>query len=229
MLINHANINWNIVEYEIFKNAKTLILGSFNPNQPNQNDNTDYYYGRNSNYFWKVLGAIIHENESHYHNNIEHKITAMLEYKFCFSDIVESIEVECLNNPALEHLFVDTKIFKNFSDSILFTSNPNFNNNIINIVRNYNINIPDLINQYPNISRIIHTLGNSRISQDFITNPIENNIVGNLGFQAVINQIVNLDIDFNPISFSPSQIAVNRGGQVYRNNLAGWLQYNIGF
>ena len=45
MIINHVAIVNGWDRKEILENSETLILGSFNPFNPN-GDNTDYYYGR---------------------------------------------------------------------------------------------------------------------------------------------------------------------------------------
>lgn len=81
MIIEHASVNW---ENYIPKNVKTLILGSFNPN--NLNNNTDYYYGRSSNYFWKVIADILNYNEDYFCGNLERKVEIMEKYGFCFLD-----------------------------------------------------------------------------------------------------------------------------------------------
>ena len=61
MIINHSTIEHKWETIENFTIAKTLILGSFNPFNPN-GDNTDFYYGRCTNYFWKTIAEIKNMN-----------------------------------------------------------------------------------------------------------------------------------------------------------------------
>jgi len=64
MIIKHAAIEDKWLNEKVTKllyNSKTLVLGSFNPN--NQGNNTDFYYGRCSNFFWKIIAEIEGRNE----------------------------------------------------------------------------------------------------------------------------------------------------------------------
>ena len=121
--------------------------------------------------------------------------------------------------------FRDLKIFTEFSDSVLFTSDTNFQGNNINVQRNYNNYIFEFIEiNKPN--RIIHTLGNNKIKINLTTKPKENNL-GINGFQGFVDLIVENCEHFETISKSPSGRAVNVGGQNYYQNLKEWLQNNL--
>ena len=208
---------------EIFLNANTLILGSFNPFNPNS-VNPDYYYGRESNYFWKELATISNQESNYFYNSLQRKKDFLLEHNICLLDIIEEVEILEINqNVELLHQFVEENIFTDYTDQILFTSKTKFESTIKNISlsRRYNRNIFDLLNQ-GNIHKIFHTMGNSRINTNFIAKPKETALEGD-GFQMFINSIKNLGIHFEPISFSPSRYAVNRGGEVYRERLRNWL------
>lgn len=216
MIIEHASVNW---KNYIPKKVKTLVLGLFNPNNPL--NNTDYFYGRSSNYFWKVIADILEFNEDYFCGNYERKVEVMEKYGFCFLDLISSISVNGINENH-ENNFKNVKIFKEYSDGVLFTSNTNFRGHNINVQRIYNIEILNFINaHYP--KRIIHTLGNTRINNNFHSRPVE--------LQNFINQILAISEQsnaiFNPISYSPSGRAVRVGGINYYQNLKNWLQDNL--
>jgi len=216
MEVQHASATW---ENYIPKKVNTLVLGSFNPNNPL--NNTDYFYGRSSNYFWKVIADILEFNEDHFCGNYERKIEIMEKYGFCFYDLISSINIFGINENH-ENDFKQIKIFADYSDGVLFTSNTQFHDNNINLNRIYNIEILNFINNYkPN--KIIHTLGNTRINNNFHSRPVE--------LQNFINQILAISEQsnaiFNPISYSPSGRAVRVGGINYYQNLKNWLQDNL--
>lgn len=227
MQINHIAIenNWNLVN--VFQNAKTLILGSFNPFNPN-GDNTDYYYGRYTNYFWRALAEITNRHPNYFFNHLELKLEFMVNHKFCFLDVINSIEILSGNNQEVPiNNFVQRKILTEFSDQVLFTTRTTFEDTLISVTRTYNNDIIPILQQ-GNIQRIIHTMGNNTIGLNFETKWKENNF-GINGFQGFINSIRNLnqDIDFVAQSYSPSGRAVKVGGQDYLNELKIWLNENL--
>ena len=219
MIIEHASINWHI---HIPNKVKTLILGSFNPN--NSHNNTDYYYGRSSNYFWKTMANLLGENEDYFCGDYERKIEIMDKYEFCFLDLISDINITGFNEMH-EINFKDQKIFTEYSDNVLFTSNTNFQENNINVSRNYNHEILQFINDY-NPKRIVHTLGNNTIDVNFNTKWKEYNL-GLNGFQGFINTIIENCEYFEQISYSPSGRAVRVGGHANFQNLRAWIQQNL--
>ena len=226
MIIRHAALEneWNT--NEILQNANKLILGSFNPFNIN-GDNADYYYGRYTNYFWKALAELNNLNPNIFFNNLDLKLEYMRSYRFCFLDVIDSIEIECeQNNQLIINDFINKKIYSEFSDQVLFTSRTLFQNNVITVNRTYNQSIIDLLQQ-GGIQRVIHTMGNNTIGIDFRTKWQENRLGAN-GFQGFINQIRNQNsINFTPQSFSPSGRAIKTGGPNYYTNLKDWLLNNI--
>ena len=227
MIVDHiAKVQgWNINE-EVFQNAQTLILGSFNPNKPV--GNTDYYYGRGTNYFWKAIAEIYSLHVDHFLNNKTRKIEFMTRYKFCFLDVINSVEITSNdNNESILSEFINEKIYAEFSDQILFTTNTRFKNNGISLTRLYNDSILNRLDE-GNIKTVIHTMGNNRIAKDFHATPQENSLHEH-GFQGFINRIKNhrTDVNFVPLSFSPSRRAVNNGGSDYKINLKNWLHEHI--
>lgn len=227
MEIHHSLVNWNLENLNsISKKSKTLILGSFNPNNPNPNENTDFYYGRNTNHFWKSIIRNLNLPENHFTNNRQNKIDCMDKYKFYFFDIINSINLTC-NDENILNQYVNQHIYNNYADNELFRVFPfNFNNQLISKTLEFNYQIIDFLERNK-ITKVIHTLGNSRIGNNLIARPI--NI--NLGFNPFVTQIVNTcndnEIEFVATSFSPSQIAVNLGGQDYRDNLDNWIFHNV--
>ncbi len=219
MIITHASIdnNWN----HYFDNAETLILGSFNPNNPY--GNTDYYYGRRTNYFWRAIAQLNNLHPDIFLDNLELKYEYMRINRFCFLDLINSIEITTDSSQNLLNEFTDKKIFKEFTDQTLFTSKTNFNGGKIIISRNYNLEIPNLVRN-SGIIKIAHTLGNNRISNQFRTNPREKRL-GQNGFESLINQIHDINnINFISNSVSPSGYAVNTGGERHFEELKNWLR-----
>lgn len=227
MNINHSLINWNLNQFNnIHNRAKTLILGSFNPNNPNPEENTDFYYGRNTNHFWKSIARNLNLDINFFTNNIENKLEYMDKYEFTFYDLINSIDFICNDEFSLNQ-YVNQNIFTNYSDNELFRVRAiNHNGELIHKNLNFNYAILDLL-QNKTLKKVIHTTGNNRITQNLIANPVNQN----LGLAPFINQIIETSnengILFVPISYSPSQIAVNLGGELYMNNLDNWIRENV--
>lgn len=226
MEIRHLALEngWN--SNEILQNANKLILGSFNPFM-NNGENADYYYGRRTNYFWRIMAEIEDLNPEYYLNNLDLKLECMNRFGFCFLDLISSINITCQgNDEAIIERFVRRKIYKEFSDQVLFTTSTKFESKKLNVSRVYNQDVLDLIQQ-GNIRKVIHTLGNNTIDLGFGTKPKEKNL-GVDGFQGFVNQIVNQN---NAVviseSYSPSGRAVKGGGSNYLNELKQWLRVHI--
>lgn len=223
MVINHVCKTNNWIKPQEIKGVKTLILGSFNPYNPS-GVNADYFYGRSSNYFWKVIASLIDKKEDHFTANFENKMEVMEHFKFCFLDVISAIDVtNPNNNELLVDKFVYEHIFTNFNDSKLFTTN--HAKAAVIIQRKYNFEIIDSIEQLE-IKKIIHTMGQDTIKTNFKTKPSEKGLKAN-GFQGYIDSIRNSDVYFEPISFSPSKYAVHRGGQEFLSKLTNWIKENL--
>lgn len=190
MEILHSLVNWDLESLNaISKASKTLILGSFNPNNPNPNQNTDFYYGRNTNHFWKSIARNLNLPENHFFNNLQNKKDYMAKYKFFFFDLIKSIDLEC-NNIDVLNRFVDQHIFTNYSDNVLFKVYPyNFEDHLICKKIYFNNQIIEFLEQNQ-IAKVIHTLGNSRINTNLVAKPLSLN----LGFNPFVNQIVNTSL-----------------------------------
>ncbi len=228
MIIKHSAIEDNWLNEKVKKllyNSKTLVLGSFNPN--NQGNNTDFYYGRCSNFFWKVIANIEGKKEQYYCNSIKNKFEAMEKHSFCFLDIIDSIEISSKSSANIIQDFVQNKIYTGYSDSVLFTSNKKYKNNTVGVKRTYNKLVLDVLKN-GTINKVIHTLGNSTIGKDFITKPVEK-ALGNEGFQGYWNSLMSSknNIDFIRESYSPSAYAVRKLGAENYSNMKSWFETNL--
>ena len=226
MKINHVAYELPWYREDIYNKATTLILGSFNPYNPNDN-NADYYYGRSSNYFWSSIAEIIGNDFDFFFNNLERKQQAMLDCKFCFLDVISTIEIssEKADSELLQE-YVTKKIFAGFSDQVLFTSQTHYNGVSISLRRTYNPDVLKILDS-GKINKIIHTMGNNRISKNLKVKPVELN-KGYEGFQEYINKIESTpDVVFVRESFSPSARAINRNRIKNLENLKAWLNANL--
>lgn len=229
MKIKHAAIENNWMDEKmtsLLYNSNKLVLGSFNPHNPT--NNTDFYYGRCSNFFWKVIAEIEGKNEQHYCNNIQLKMEAMEKYSFCFLDLIDSIEISSTNaDTQIIEDFVENKIYTGYSDSVLFTSNTAYKNTTINVKRTYNKMVLDVLDR-GNLKKLVHTLGNSRIDEEFITKPVETRF-GDDGFQGYWNSIINRNKDVEVIrkSYSPSAYAVRKLNKVNYASMKSWFEKHI--
>jgi hypothetical protein len=226
MIINHVALENEWDKKEIFDNAKTLILGSFNPFNPN-GDNTDFYYGRCTNYFWKTIAEIKKMNPNIFFNNLELKLDIMRQYKFCFLDLINSIEINHINNnDRLIQEFINKKIYAGYTDQTLFTSNTSYNGEQINLKRNYNHRIFEIL-QEGKIQKVIHTMGNITIGIMFETKWKEKKL-GDTGFQGIIDQLkYHKSINFISESYSPSGRVVKVKGEEYKLVLKNWINKNL--
>ena len=224
--VNHVSINKEWYNPEIYKNATTLVLGSFNPLNPNDNKNTDYYYGRSSNHFWKSIARNCNLNEDYFCNDFEKKTNFMKTHNFCFYDIIDSIEFICENEKNLDN-YIEDKVFLNFLDQNIFKTKTR-GLNPVGIIRNYNKDVLELLKR-GNINKIIHTMGNITISTDLKTNPVEK-IKNNEGLQGYINSINMIceerEIDFIKKSYSPSQYAI-KTKKVTIEDLDNWINQHV--
>jgi hypothetical protein len=212
---------------DLLLNAETLVLGSFNPHNPNGN-NADFYYGRYSNFLWKVIAVLTNKDEQFYCNRLDRKIEAMQEYSFCFLDLISSIEVSTnTTDESITDHFLDQKIFSGYSDNVLFTTQTTFQNQKVQVKRNYNEEIGPILKN-GKFKRVIHTLGNTTINQDLKTKPLEKNRKDS-GFQGYWNKVIasSNTTTFIRESYSPSAYAIRKlGGENY-NQLTKWIGSNL--
>lgn len=139
-------------------------------------------------------------------------------------DVIDSIDISANDNEILNE-YISNNIFQNYLDQKLFTSKTSFKDHKIEIKRNYNQRIINIL-ESKNLKKVIHTMGNNRIKSDFSTSPKEIGL-GNDGFQNFIKSIKNHSIEFVNSSFSPSSYAVNKGGSEYKKHLKEWMKKSL--
>lgn len=228
LTVQHQSVvlNWNNVKVD---NPKTIVLGSFNPFESKLNA-VDYYYGRSKNHFWKSIATIIGKEENWFFDSQEglnRKIASMKNSFICF-DVIENIEISSTNLNDINS-YVESNVYSNFLDSKIWTtktSSPNGNSVILE--RKYNQYVIDYLKKSESISKIIHTMGVNRISNNN-TSPVEKNLKLN-GFSGYINQILHIcrekNIEFVFESLSPSDYAI-KSGKVIRKDLEYFLSKHI--
>ena len=153
--IEHLN---NISKWDNLQinNPKTLVIGSFNPYNPNLKSQTEFYYGRNQNRFWSTIGNLKYNNKDYFKFSLEKKIKELQLSKFILMDLIESIEFKCDSENILEK-YINNKVFENFGDSDIWVSKKRTNPQI-NLRRNYNQKIIQFLSKNNTVSRIVNTL-----------------------------------------------------------------------
>lgn len=210
---------------------QTLVLGSFNPFDNSENI-VDYYYGRHTNHFWRSIAIIHNLNEMWFFdetNGAERKKKIMDKTFVCF-DVIESIEFSSNDFEELEK-YVDGNIFRNFSDSKIWTSKTHSKNGAtIYLRRTYNQKVIDYLQENISVKKIIHTMGANKFPNNK-AKPKERNLNEN-GFEGYMGQILEIckskNIEFVFESLSPSDYAV-KTGKVIRSELQNFLNSNIPF
>ena len=227
-IINHQSIELNWLNPIQIEEPKTLVLGSFNPYDPcNNEDWVDYYYGRRANFFWPSIAYNINpvHPRDYFYLNLGLK-QSIMDNHFCCLDVINSIEINCQDKTALDQ-FIDNNIYSGFSDRILFRTNTEYNNHRIKVIRHYNQSIIDFLQNTTTITKVIHTMGNNRIPNRNGINPGENQF-GVDGFNGFMNTIIDICGERNFLfeSYSPSAYAVH-SGRTNEVTLRNWLRVNL--
>ena len=71
-IIEHIN---NISKWDELQinNPKTLVIGSFNPYNPNLSTQTEFYYSRIQNRFWSTIGNLKYNNRDFFNHSLKKK------------------------------------------------------------------------------------------------------------------------------------------------------------
>lgn len=208
------------------QNPKTLVLGSFNPYNPD-GLLLDYHYGRSSNHFWKSIARNINEDEGFFfnQNGFENKLNIM-KNRFCCADVIDEIGLECANQAMLSD-YIKNNIYSNFLDQTIWLSKTKSKR--IFLKRRYNNSIIDFLNSTKSIKKVIHTMGNNRITNIERIKPKEKNIFP-IGFGSYMGEIIKLceakGIEFTFNSLSPSAYAV-KNGKTKVQDLDIWLKKSL--
>lgn len=226
--VEHQSIKLPWIKPIDISHPKTLVLGSFNPFE-NTKNTVDYFYGRDTNHFWKAIAQIISEEQDYFFDN-QHGLqrkNQVMQNRFCCLDVINSIDFEC-QDPIVLREYLSNNIFSNYKDQKLWTSKTNYSNNDILINRNYNDLIIEFLKSSNSINKVIHTMGNNRISI-YSANPKEKK-KGIHGFSGYIKTIKDIckekNISFIQETYSPSQYAVNKGNTNVEE-LKRWLKDNL--
>lgn len=223
-IINHQAVQLNWITPQQITNPKTLVLGSFNPY--NANGLLDYYYGRSSNFFWRRIAVIMGFNELHFfdvNDGLNRKLQLMAN-RFSCLDIINNIKF-IGGDENLINEYINSHVYTNFSDGKIFVSQANG----VQLKRIYNTSIVEILRTTTSINKVIHTMGNNRISLNRITQPLEVNL-GINGFMGFMNSIYDIceerNIEIVSQSLSPSAYAV-RTRAVNLNDLDNWLTEHL--
>lgn len=130
-------------------NVETLVLGTFNPSC---GEETDYFYGRCQNNFWRTIEEVNNIDHRWFQNNFDRKLRFMKENKFGCSDIIKSI----ILSDAVERKNI---CGSGYSDQVLFTAKK--------CTLTYNFEEIKSFIKKNNVSKIIHTWGKRDSPNDF--------------------------------------------------------------
>lgn len=109
----------NIIEHQFLHSnfflptwrVHTLVLGTFNPVC---GTNTDYFYGRIQNNFWRTIEKLHNLDNNWFQDNYERKQKFMVENEFGCTDIIKSIKKS-------DEVEIKEICGSGYSDQILFT------------------------------------------------------------------------------------------------------------
>lgn len=113
-MISSNKINHQFLNSDFFFptwDVNTLVLGTFNPSC---GEETDYFYGRCQNNFWRTIEEISDKRYRFFQNNLKRKIKFMKDHKFGCTDIIKSVELVDIS-------YKNDLCGKGYSDKILFT------------------------------------------------------------------------------------------------------------
>jgi hypothetical protein len=121
--------------------VQTLVLGTFNPSC---GEETDYFYGRCQNNFWRTIEEINNLDFRWFQNNFDRKIKFMKENEFGCADIIKSIVI----SDSVERKEI---CGSGYSDQILFTAKK--------CTLTYNFDEIKAFIKNKNVTKIINTWG----------------------------------------------------------------------
>lgn len=208
-------------------NPKVLVLGSFNPYNPNGKNDVDYYYGRESNHFWRSIGKQTQNDESYFLGKENHrrKLDLLDENFICF-DAIDSVHFSSSTEELLKH-FIQENIFSGFQDQTIWTVDTKYRGVGIRGVIKFNNSVLDYIKNSNSILKVIHTMGKNKVFQADISKPAKKT---KNGLKEYIHQIYTIcqkkGVEFCLDSYSPSGYAV-KNGYTKREDLDQWLKTHL--
>jgi len=102
-------INHKFGNYNNNFTIETLILGTFNPDT--EQNNAEFYYGRQHNFLWNLLPRVF-GYKTLKNSSLSEKIEFINNLKIGFSDLIEEIQIEEGNETNYEDEFIDKKVTK---------------------------------------------------------------------------------------------------------------------
>lgn len=95
------------LDHQINPQTETLILGTFNPETPN--NEATFFYGRQRNHLWRLLPAAYgHDNLKG--ATVDQKLNLMRRYRIDFADLIAEIEVDEGQEANYDDAYIDGRV-----------------------------------------------------------------------------------------------------------------------
>lgn len=149
-------IKHRFLNHSINPKTETLIIGTFNPETPD--NKADFFYGRGKNYLWQLLPQSFGLN-SLKKETVSNKLKFISEYKIDFIDLIEQVEAENLKGYYDGDLDKSSPVWRNIIGEISKLNNINkvcFTRKSFSDIPNMKKQI-DLIQEYCDLHGIIFT------------------------------------------------------------------------
>jgi len=213
--VEHWQLNEDWPDLFTIKNPQTLVLGSFNPYNP-QVEPLDYYYGRESNGFWRAIAALEGKDEEYYfHSDREEarsRKLATMDDRFALADLIDRIDFKSENEQSLDK-YINQKVLKGFADQNIWRAASGSAEELVFLRRHYNQKILKFVAEQKSLKTIIHTLGSSNLSESKLS-PQELSL-GEDSLWVFFRKLEKLcqehNIKFIRQSLSPSGYALSNG------------------
>jgi G:T/U-mismatch repair DNA glycosylase len=99
-IIKHLTSN-----YSVHRDTEILLVGTFNPDIPN--NSADFFYGRARNHLWTLLPSV-YKLPSLKKATKEEKIIFIRQYHIDFTDLIDTVDVEEVDN--YDDIYLDDKV-----------------------------------------------------------------------------------------------------------------------
>jgi len=96
-------------DYKNQENIEILILGTFNPDVPN--NPADFFYERGKNYLWNLLPKVFDYKELK-NSGLTEKKEFIDKFKIGFTDIIQEVDVDSENETNYADDYIDSKVLK---------------------------------------------------------------------------------------------------------------------
>lgn len=102
-------VKHRFLENQIPHETETLIIGTFNPDTPD--NDAEFFYGRSRNYLWRLLPTAYGEPDLKKATKQE-KLDFINQYKINLVDLIEEIEVDEGEEANYYDGYIDSKVTK---------------------------------------------------------------------------------------------------------------------